>query len=151
MELATRVAQHSDWRLELVALASREDQAVLGPPSTKFDDLLESARSLFGSGQREASIVYLSSLLEELVQDMAAQNGMKTRNQSARSLIRALTFRGVIGESLLHSIDRALTRRNQLVHFALPEQRPTREEVDEIIAVCRQLHSLLELQPTEER
>jgi hypothetical protein len=108
---------------------------------------LQSARSAFEAGLHELSIIYLGSLLDELIRDAAAQNGVKTRDQSTRSLVRELAFRGIIGEPLLNAIDRAWARRNQLVHAAIPEQRPTREELDDIIAACRQLHSVLKLQP----
>ncbi len=69
-----------------------------------------SALAVYDAGERNLALISLVSVAEELLRDVASQQRIGTRDQDARSIIRALEFDGVIDEATTSVLERASLR-----------------------------------------
>lgn len=141
--LAARVAQEQGWRLEVVTVAPAENEGLA--PATR-DRLIELGERIALAFERElpdAAFLAALSLLEELIRDLAARNGIRQREQSARLLARELAFRGLLGEDEIKMLDDAFSWRNRLMHADQKATSPTRGELDGVLRLCRSLQAML--------
>jgi len=137
-ELAARVADQPGWRLELIALPSEEnDAAPLREP-----DWLESmlARPSF-TNDSTVQFVYLTEVLSYLIRGLASINKIGIGDKPTKRIAQELTFAGLLTQELLDRIENALEWRNRLMHRLLPDQRSAADQVDDIIALCRELRT----------
>ena len=84
-----------------------------------------SALAVYDAGERNLALISLVSVAEELLRDVASQQRIGTRDQDARSIIRALEFDGVIDEATTSVPERAWERRNELVHGGMATVSPS--------------------------
>ena len=135
VELAKTIEAHAGWRLELISLGRRKP-AVEELSQDGLEGLLAAGLSAFESGQRGLSLIYLVSVLDELVRDVATRHRIKGRDRSASAIIQELAFQGIIGEETANVLDWAWKRRNAMVHGHAGEET-SRTEIVQVVAACR--------------
>ena len=137
-ELAARVADQPGWRLELIALSSEGDDAA----PLREPDWLESMLERPGiANDPRVQVVYLVEVLSYLVRGLASLNNIKIRDKSTQRIARELAFAGVLSQELLDRIEDTLERRNRLMHRLLPDSRSPADQADDIIDLCREIHT----------
>jgi hypothetical protein len=141
--MARRVAQEGGWRLEVVTVAPDQSSPPAPPTRDRLEELAERIRLAFDRALPEAAFLSAVSVLEELIRDLAAHNGIRQRKRSARLLARELAFRGLLSEQEVKALDDALSRRNGLVHGNQGMTLPTRSDLDDVLTLCRTLQSTL--------
>ncbi len=145
-ELATKVAEIPGWRFELHALEAPraiEDQA---PSEIALNRLIETAGKVFQTdveGGREVALIALTAGLERLLKLIAVERGIDATDQTVSSLIRELSFQGVIDELTVSVLDSAIAWRDLAWHGDARGQGPNREDLQKIGDVCRRLLSNL--------
>jgi hypothetical protein len=115
-ELAAAVEAHAGWRFELISLGKNKDAASIGVSEDSLERLPDTALNTYDLGQRDLSLIYLVSVLDELVRDAALQYRIKGRDRSAPSVIAELAFQGIIEGTIADVLDQAWQRRNAIVH-----------------------------------
>ena len=145
-DLAAVVEQHAGWRFELISLGRRKDIDMDAPPAGGLAHLLDAALTAYDSGQRDLSLIYLVSLLDELVRDAAVQHRIKGRDRSAQAIIAELAFQGIIDGATADVLDQAWDRRNAIVHGRLEAESPTRDEIARVIAASHEVQAAMRLQ-----
>jgi uncharacterized protein YutE (UPF0331/DUF86 family) len=146
-ELAAAVEPHAGWRFELISLGTDSGAASAGLSEAGLEHLLAASLVAYDSGQRDLSLIYLVSVLGELVQDAAVQHRIKGRDRSARSVIQELAFQGIIDGTTADVLDQAWDRRNAIVHGRAEAESLSRDEVLRIVAACREIYAARRLQP----
>jgi uncharacterized protein YutE (UPF0331/DUF86 family) len=91
-------------------------------------------------------LIYLVSLLDELVRDAAMQHRIKGRDRSPRAIIAELAFRGIIDGTTADVLDQAWDRRNTIVHGRPKAESPSRDEILRVVAACREVRAAMRLQ-----
>lgn len=145
-ELAAAVETHRGWRFELISLGLHKDANLAAPSESGLEHLLDAAVTAHESGQRELSLIYLVSLLDELVRDAAIQHRLRGRDRSTHAIIADLAFQGIIGGTTADVLDQAWDWRNAIVHGRATAERPSREEILRIVAACREVQAAMRLQ-----
>ena len=145
-ELAATIAAHSEWRFELISIGAGKDGMATGLSVDGLEHLLASSLTAYDAGQHGLSLIYLVSVLEELVRDTAAQHRVKGRDRSTRTIIRELAFQGIIDEITADVLDHAWDRRNAIVHGRAATEGISRDEILRITTACRALQVALGLQ-----
>jgi uncharacterized protein YutE (UPF0331/DUF86 family) len=145
-ELAAAVEVHAGWRFELISLGTSREAPSGGLSENILEQLLSASLAAFDSGQSDLSLIYLVSVLDELLQDAAVQHRIKGRDRSARSIIQELAFRGIIDGTTADVLDLAYNRRNAIVHGRSEVPRPSQDEIARIIAACREVQAAMRLQ-----
>src|SRR5277367_4553486 len=107
-ELAAVIEAHAGWRFELISLGRSKDAGLQALSWGGLEHLLDAALTTFDSGQRDLSLIYLVSLLDELVRDAATLHRIKGRDRSARAIIAELAFQGIIDGTTADVLDQAL-------------------------------------------
>jgi hypothetical protein len=145
-ELAATIAAHAGWRFELISLGTRKDAASAGLSEDSLEHLLAASLAAYDAGQQDLSLIYLVSVLDELVRDAAMQHRIKGRDRSARSIIQELAFQGIIGGTTADVLDQAWDRRNAIVHGRPEAESPSRDEIFRVVAACREIQAAMRLQ-----
>ncbi len=143
--LAAAVESHAGWRFELISLGTRREAAAAGLSEGGLEHLLAAALTAYDAGQRDISLIYLVSVLDELVRDAAMQHRIKGRDRSARSIIQELAFQGIIDGATADVLDRAWERRIAIAHGHPEAQSPRRDEILRLVAACRELQAAMRL------
>jgi len=144
-ELAAAIDAHAGWRFELISLGTRKDAASAGVSEDSLEQLLASPLTAYDSGRRDLALIYLVSVLDELVRDVAVRYRIKGRDRSARAVISELAFQGIIDGATADVLDRAWDRRNAIVHGRIEVESPSRDEVLRVVAACREVQSSMRL------
>ena len=139
-KLAEAIERQTGWRLELISLGRRQ-QPARELPESELDRLLSAAWQTYDAGQRDLSLIYLVSVLNELVWDAAVRHRMRGRDRSSLSVIDQLVSEGVIDDATSDVLERAWARRNALVHGGDEVDSPGREEIARIVAACREMRA----------
>ena len=145
IELAEAVAQHDGWRFELVSTG----RTVPRPAQLSDDDLdrlLAPALSEDAAGRPDVALIYLVSLLDELVHDAVVWHDIRGRDRSARALIGELSFLGIIEDATADVLEQAWDWRNRIVHGRSASPGPSAEEVGRVMDACRELVAATKLQ-----
>ena len=145
-ELAAAVEAHAGWRFELISLGKRKDTPSVGVSEGNLERLLDTALTTYDSGRRDVSLIYLVSVLDELVRDAALQYRIKGRDRSAGSIIAELAFQGIIDGATADVLDQAWQRRNAMVHGRAETERLSRDEILQVVAACREIQAAMQLQ-----
>jgi uncharacterized protein YutE (UPF0331/DUF86 family) len=145
-ELAAAIEAHAGWRFELISLGARKDAALTGPSEDSLEHFLDASLRAYDSGQRDLALIYLVSLLDELVRDAAMQHRIKGRDRSPRAIIAELAFRGIIDGTTADVLDQAWDRRNTIVHGRPKAESPSRDEILRVVAACREVRAAMRLQ-----
>lgn len=145
-ELAAAVEAHAGWRFELISLGKRSDTGSVGVSEDSLERLLDTALTTYDSGQRGLSLIYLVSLLDELVRDAALRYRIKGRDRSAGSIVAELAFQGIIDGTTADVLDQAWQRRNAIVHGRGEAVNPSRDEILQVVAACRAIQAAMQLQ-----
>ncbi len=127
-ELAVAIERHAGWRFELISLGARKDTALAGPSEDSLEHLLAFSLTAYDLGQRDLSLIYLVSVLDELVRDAAMRYRIKGRDRSPGAIIAELAFQGIIDGTTADVLDEAWDRRNAIVHGRPAAESPSREE-----------------------
>jgi hypothetical protein len=147
-EFAVR-AREEGWRLELLTVGDGQRAPLSLPDSDRLAALTERSSSAFAKKLPDVAYVYAVALSEELLRDLAAQNGTDARQFSGPALAQELAEQGVLSEAMVKSLRGAWEWRNRFVHGRTPAPPPGRSELDRVLKVCRSLHSLLRLEAAE--
>jgi hypothetical protein len=145
-ELAAAIEAHAGWRFELISLGRRKDADLETLSESGLEHLLDAALTTYDTGQRDLSLIYLVSLLDELVRDAAMQHRIKGRDRSARAIIAELAFQGIIDGTTADVLDQAWDRRNAIVHGRSEAESPTRDEIVRVVAASREVQAAMQLQ-----
>ena len=145
-ELAAAMEAHAGWRFELISLGRHKDADLEALSESGLERLLDAALTAYDSGQRDLSLIYLVSLLDELVRDAAMQHRIKGRDRSARAIIAELAFQGIIDGTTADVLDQAWDRRNAIVHGRPEAESPSRDEILGVVEVCREVQAAMRLQ-----
>lgn len=145
-ELAAAIATHAEWRFELISLGTRKDATSTGLSEDSLEHLLAASLTAYDAGQQDLSLIYLVSVLDELVRDAVMQHRIKGRDRSARSIIQELAFQGIIGGTTADVLDQAWNRRNAIVHGRPEAESPSRAEILRVVAACREVQAAMRLQ-----
>jgi hypothetical protein len=145
-ELAAAIEGHAGWRFELISLGTRKDTTLAGPSEDSLEHLLASSLTAYDSGQRDLALIYLVSVLDELVRDAAVRYRIRGRDRSAQAIIAELAFRGIIDGTTAGLLDQAWKRRNAIVHGQPEAESPDRDEILRVVAACREVQAAMRLQ-----
>ena len=99
-----------------------------------------------GFGMPDTRAMYLTSMLEVLLEDLGRRSGLNTRDMSSHRMARELVFRGVIDEPLLTDIDDAIAVRNKVAHRRPDEPPPQADDLERLKHVCERLYECLALE-----
>ena len=144
-ELAAVVDRQAGWRFELIALAAGPGGVVV-PSEEKLERLLARGLALHEAGYGEVAVIFLVSVLEELIRDVGLQHGFKGYRESTRAIARELAFRGVVGDEVVDALDTGWDRRNRIVHCTEAEQTDSGDDITALTAACRDLREAMNLQ-----
>ena len=97
-------------------------------------------------GQRDVALIYLVSVLDELVQDTAVRHDIKGRDRSAAAVIQELAFQGIIDGETADVLDWAWKRRYAIVHRQVDAESPSRAEIARVAAACREIQAAMRLE-----
>ena len=145
-ELAAAVETHAGWRFELMSLGRRKDADLAALSDGGLEHFVDAALTAYDAGQRALSLIYLVPLLDELVRDVAVQRGLKGRDRSARAIIAALAFQGIIDGATANVLDGAWDQRNAIAHGRSRAESASREEIVRVVAACREVQAATRLQ-----
>jgi hypothetical protein len=144
-ELAAVVDRQAGWRFELIALAAGPGDVVV-PSEEKLERLMARGLALHEAGYGEAAIIFLVSVLEELIRDVGLQHGLKGYRESTRAIVRELEFRGIVGGEVVDALDTGWDRRNRIVHGTEAGQPHSGDDVATLTAACRDLREAMNLE-----
>nr|WP_294504199.1 hypothetical protein [uncultured Rhodopila sp.] len=145
-ELAARVANNPDWRFELIALAAPQGpdhSRRLVDPLDRVLGFVTKASETNDAGAQTISLIALAAIVQRLLQRSARQRGIETANRSMKSLIRELSFQGVIDEATLSVLERIGAREEALWNGGTATEAPGQGDVASLQGVCRQIQATL--------
>jgi len=145
VELAKTIEAHAGWRLELISLGRRKP-AVQELSGDGLERLLAAGLSAYDSGQRDLALIFLVSVLDELVRDAAMRHRVKGRDRSASAIIQELAFQGIIDEETADALDWAWKRRHGIVHGHAGAESPSQAEIARVAAACREVQAAMRLE-----
>jgi len=146
VELAARVAEHPNWRFELVTLAAPEAPEGPVPSEAALRELFDATLRAFEAGdaaQRRVALTALVLTLERLLDLIAVEHGIQASDRSMKALIGELSFQGVIDEPTATMLDRASDWRNVLWNGGTRELELGRADVAQVVDAGRVLQSAL--------
>lgn len=144
VELAKTIEAHAGWRLELISLGRREP-AIQELSPNGLERLLAAGLGAYDSGQRDLALIYLVSVLDELVRDTAMRHRIRGRDHSASAVIQGLAFQGIIDEETAEVLEWAWKRRNAIVHGHGGAESPSQAEITQVVAACREVQAAMRL------
>jgi hypothetical protein len=144
VELAKAVEAHPGWRLELISLGRRKEPLEELSPDA-LERLLAAGLSSYDAGQRDLALIYLVSVLDELVRDTAMRHRIKGRDRSASAVIQELAFQGIIDEETADVLDWAWQQRRAIVHGHAGAEM-SRAEIAQVVAACREVQEAMQVE-----
>lgn len=144
-ELAAVIDQQAGWRFELMSLGIGPWDVVV-PSEEKLERLIARGVALRDAGADVVAVIFLVSLLEELIRDVGLQHGLKGYRESTRAIIRELAFRGVVGNDVVDALDAGWDRRNRIVHESGAGRTGSGGAIAALMAACRELRETMSLE-----
>jgi hypothetical protein len=92
------------------------------------------------------AVIFLVSLLEELIRDVGMQHGLKGYREATRAIIRELAFRGIVGNDVVDALDAGWDRRNRIVHGSDAGRTASGDDIAALMAACRELRETMSLE-----
>ncbi|MBN8930231.1 MAG: hypothetical protein BGO51_01015 [Rhodospirillales bacterium 69-11] len=143
-DLAARVADHPDWRFELITLAQPEVTGAERPSAASLARLLQGV--LAGShaddpALRGVASVVLLSTLERLLRWFALERGLSVKDRPAPAIVHELGFVGLLDEDALSVLDRIPAWDEPLLAGKPFEEPLPQDVVDQLVPLCRTLHA----------
>jgi hypothetical protein len=132
-ELAAKVDLQPNWRFELFTLAAPKEIESPAVSTTELGVLFKTALHELEVGNdalRRTLLVSLVSILEALVQQVALERGITISGRSMGSLVRELSFQGIVDDAMMTMLERAMTWRNAVLHGGAIEPAPDRGEIE---------------------
>jgi hypothetical protein len=111
----------------------RKVRKVQLPHATDIGVLFKTALLEFKTGDdalRRTLLISLVSILEALLQQVALERGIVINGRLMGSLIRELSFQGIVDDAMMTVLERAMTWRNAVLHGGAIERAPDREEIE---------------------
>lgn len=144
-ELAAVIDQQAGWRFELMSLGTGPWDVVV-PSEEKLERLIARGVALRDDGADDVAVIFLVSLLEELIRDVGLQHGLKGYRESTRAIIRELAFRGIVGNDAVDALDAGWDRRNRIVHGGDVGRIGSGDDIAALMAACRDLRETMSLE-----
>jgi hypothetical protein len=144
VELAKTIDAHAGWRLELISLGRRKEPVEELSPDA-LERLVAAGLSASDAGQRDLALVYLVSVLDELVRDTATVHRVRGRDRSTPAVIQELVFHGIIDEETADVLEWAWKRRHAIVHGQAGAET-SRTEITQVAAACREVRAAMRLE-----
>jgi hypothetical protein len=144
-ELAAVIDRQAGWRFELMSLGIGPWDVVV-PSEEKLERLIARGVALRDAGADDVAVIFLVSLLEELIRDIGLQHGLKGYRESTRSIIRELAFRGIVGNDAVDALDAGWDRRNRIVHGSDAGRTASGDDIAALMAACRELRETMSLE-----
>lgn len=114
LEMAERVSRESAWRFELVTVPA--DQQASVPSAEHMDAIATRARQAMDIGLTDVAYLFAYSAMEDMLNDLAQQHGMKVARAPFALIVRELLAKGIISRESFELIERARAARNRLIH-----------------------------------
>lgn len=135
-ELAERVSGEPGWRFELVTLPPVE--RVVVPTAERMEAIEDRARRAMSAGLNDMAYAYAWTAVEELLNDLALQHGLRAAKVPLGQAVRELVFCGIIPRETLDAVEQARAVRDRLMH-AEQEVMPSDANVERVLALGRRL------------
>jgi hypothetical protein len=141
--IAQKVADHPEWRFELVVIPAENDQAGSSIVTTNYDRLLEQAQKATSAGLPEMAYIYLASIMVVQGRELAKRHNVRVKGKTDRDLILDLNFKGVLPEEITNDCLSIISMRDELVHIFDTVVKPSDKELSHLLQLCRRLEELL--------
>lgn len=141
-DLAEVIEKHQSWRLDLVMDNSGDDNPY--PPMSEGSlqrqeiELRLPIAEQIASQNLDASILYTWSLVEATLRLISEKEELSLKKNDPRSLVKQLTYEGIISRSDYQSLMNALSLRNAVAH-GFKTNELTLNSVHELIEVTKNL------------
>lgn len=139
-DLAERVSGEPGWRFELVTLPPVE--RVVVPTADRMETIDSRARRAMSAGLNDVAYAYVWTVVEELLNGLALQHGLRAARVPFGQVVRELVFCGVIPREALDAVEQARAVRTRLV-YAEQETSPSDAEVEGLLALGRCLRGAM--------
>jgi hypothetical protein len=139
-EVAERVSREPGWRFELVTV--RSDEPPLALSADRIENIENRVRQLISLGLKDFAYLSVWAVIEVLLSDLATQSGSRVNRSDVLGWARDLAFNGIISGEMRGTIERVCRLRNEVVHGA-SDARPSERQIDEILALLRELRDEL--------
>lgn len=137
--IAQRISDHPEWRLELVVLQAKSDQARSSVISTNYDKLLEKAQIATNVRLPEIAYIYLANIMVGQSHTVAKKHNVRLRGKTDRDLFLDLSFRGVLPEEVTQECLSVLSMRNELAHTFDEAVKPSDKDLRHLLQLCGDL------------
>jgi hypothetical protein len=145
VELARTIEAHPGWRLELISLG-RRNAAPEELSRDALERLLATGLTAYDVGQRDLALIYLVSVLDELVRDTAVRHRVKGRDRSTSVVIQELAFQGIIDGDTADVLDWAWQRRHAIMYGQAEAESPSHTDIARVAAACREVQAAMRLE-----
>ena len=144
VEIAERVSREPGWRFELVTIPSVEQSTA--STTVRMAPIEDRARQVMSAGHSDVAFVYVSAVLDTLLQDLALKYGLSVTKAPVAQTARDLVSRGIISREIYDELEQARSVRNRIVH-AQSEKRelPQVADVEALLALAKHLQSEMAL------
>lgn len=140
LKIAERVSREPGWRFELRTVPSLPRALV--PSEEGMASIEAQVREVTRLGFTDAAYLFAYAALEELLNDLAVQHGLRVTKMSFVQTVRELVSQGVIPTEALETVNRAREIRNLLVHTR-EATRPYAADIENLLALQRYLRGEL--------
>lgn len=116
--IAEKIEQHAGWRLELVVVATRDDEETAKNVITPFetDQRLRTAEQLAEKRQFEFAILLSWTAAEAVLRQMAEAAHLKINKVQTAYLVKLLYSNGLLEEDDYQVLERCRRMRNRITH-----------------------------------
>lgn len=135
------VANRPGWRFELIIDGSSDERDRI-LTAAEAVALIEEATGLHQTGHLAAALLLLSSAIEGILRQMAAQEQIDLESPAPTYLITRLYTLGLLSKEHYRTLDPAIRSRDQAAHGF--QVSISRQELLELTSIARQLLSELE-------
>ena len=132
-EIAERVSRAPGWRFELITMPA-------GRVPTRMEVVEEQAFRAMRDGHTDSAFLFVSTAVEVMLSDLAAEHGMKVKAASFAQTLRSLVSHGIVSREDFDNLEKARGIRNLLAHGAGgKEALPTATDVENLLAFLRRI------------
>jgi hypothetical protein len=144
-ELAAVIDKQAGWRFELMSLGIGPWDVVV-PSEEKLERLIARGVALRDAGADDVAVIFLVSMLEELIRGVGLQHGLTGFRESTRAIVNELAFRGIVGNDTIDALDAGWDRRNRIVHGSDAGRTDSGDDIVALTAACRELREGMRLE-----
>jgi REase_AHJR-like protein len=146
VSIAEKVAKETGWRFELDVTNPTMGISLAAPVVSELvANVLRNADAISKIGLRDAAVVYVSSAIEALVQELARRLGIASDEDSFSGLLRKMVYRGAIDHELFEELQGLYDERTRIMHQASPGARVSAEDLIRVVEKLKVILSETEI------